>query len=345
MIIVKQAVGIDVSQKELVVCLGRMDSDFSPELYAHKVFKNSEHGFSSLLIWVKKYTDEAINLRFVMEATGVYHESFAYFLDEKGYELSVVLPNKISNYIRSLNLKSKNDKADSRAIAMFGLERKLDSWHRPKKIFREMKQLTRERDQIIHERTMVKNKLHAEEVEAVPNKRSVKRLKDRIKLLNEQEKEIKLDLEKLVKGNKELYEIILLICTITGIAILTASVVLGETNGFELIKNKRQLVSYAGLDVRERQSGTSINGKARISKRGNKFIRKAMYFPAWTAITRDEHFKMIFSRHVANHGIKMKAGVVIQRKLLEMIYTVYKTRKPYDKEYAKNQEIEALINN
>ena len=344
MSIVKQAVGIDVSQKELVVCLGRMDSNFSPELFAHKVFKNTEHGFSSLLIWVKKHTDEGVNLRFVMEATGVYHEAFAYFLDEKGYNLSVVLPNKISNYIRSLNLKSKNDKADSRAIAMFGLERKLDSWHRPKKIFREMKQLTRERDQVIHERTIVKNQMHSEETEARPNKRSVKRLKERINLLNKQEKEIKTDLEKLVKANKELHEQMLLITTITGIAIITASVILGETNGFELIKNKKQLVSYAGLDVREKQSGTSINGKATISKRGNKYIRKAMYFPAWTAIRNDEHFKIIYSRHVAHHGIKMKAGVVIQRKLLEMIYTIHKTGKPYDKEYRKNQEIENLIN-
>ena len=115
-------------------------------------------------------------------------------------------------------------------------------------------------------------------------------------------------------------------------------------NGLFPIKNKKQLVSYAGFDVREKQSGTSINGKARISKRGNKYIRKAMYFPSWAAISNDERFQMIYSRHVEKHGIKMKAGVVIQRKLLEMIYTVYKTGKAYDKEYWKKQEVDSLIN-
>jgi len=338
--IIKQAVGIDVSQKELVVCLGRMDAEFNLELYAFKVFKNTEHGQKSLLIWVKKHTLESVNLRFVMEATGVYHESFAYFLDEKGYDLSVVLPNKISNYIRSLNLNTKTDKSDSKAIAIFGLERKLDKWHRPKKIFREMKQLTRERDQVINERTMVKNQTHAEKTEARPNKSSLERLKERLLLLNKQEKEIKKEIEELIKEDKELNEIVKKICTTPGIGLITVSVVLAETNGFELVKNKKQIVSYAGFDVRERQSGTSIKGKARISKRGNKNIRKAMYFPGWTAIRHDERFKTIFSRHISKHGIKMKAGVVIQRKLLEMIYTIYKTGIPYDKDYLQKQELE-----
>jgi transposase len=337
MSIVKQSVGIDVSQKELVVCLGRMDNEFNPELYAHKTFKNTEHGHMSLLKWVKKNTLESVNLRFIVEATGVYHEAFAYFLDEKGYNLSVVLPNKISNYIRSFNIKSKNDKSDSRVIAMFGLERKLEDWHRPKQIYKEMKQLTRERDQVLHERTVVKNQLHAEETEAQPNKSSIRRLKERLLLLNRQEKEINTEIEELIKTDKDLHEIASMICTIPGVGLITASIVLGETNGFELIRNKKQLVSYAGLDIREKQSGTSINGKTRITKRGNKHLRKALYFPAWTAIAREERYKKIFSNHVSRHGIKMKAGVVIQRKLLELIYAIYKTRVPYDKEYSATQ--------
>jgi transposase len=77
--IVKQVAGIDVAQKELVVCLGRMYDDWSPEMYAHKVFANTAKGFTTLLLWLKKNTDETIVTRFVMEATGIYHESLAYF--------------------------------------------------------------------------------------------------------------------------------------------------------------------------------------------------------------------------------------------------------------------------
>lgn len=65
--------------------------------------------------------------------------------------------------------------------------------------------------------------------------------------------------------------------SIPGVGRLTAAVVIAETNGFELIRNKKQLSSYAGFDIKEKQSGTSVKGKPKISKKGNKYIRKAMH--------------------------------------------------------------------
>jgi transposase len=340
--IVKQVLGIDVAQKELVVCLGRMYDDWAPELYANKTFANTAKGFIALLLWVKKLTDETIGVRYVMEATGVYHEALAYFLDEKGYEVSIVLPNKISNYFRTLDVKTITDKTASEAIARFGLERKLDTWKRPKEIFKRLRQLTRERDQIVQERTMAKNQLHAEQTEAEPNKRSIKRIQERIKMLNKQEKEIKDEVAILIKDNEEIAKLVIIICSLTGVGLLTAAIVLAETNGFELIRNKRQLASYAGFDIKEKQSGTSVKGKPRISKRGNKHLRKAMHLPALCAIRYDERFKAIFARLVAKHGIKMKAVVAVQRKMLEMIYTLYKTGKKYDKDYLKSNDAEMV---
>ncbi len=126
---------------------------------------------------------------------------------------------------------------------------------------------------------------------------------------------------------------VVLICSLPGVGLLTAAIVLAETNGFELIRNKRQLASYAGFDVKEKQSGTSVKGKPKISKKGNKHLRKAMHLPALTAIRHDERFKAIFARLVSKHGIKMKAAVAVQRKLLEMVFTIYKTNKKYYKDY------------
>lgn len=332
--IVKQVLGVDVAKKELVVCLGRMFDDFTNELYAHKTFANTVKGFLALLLWVKKNSEETVSIRFVMEATGVYHESFAYCLDSKGYDLSIVLPNKISNYFKTLDVKTITDKTASEAIVLFGLERKLDNWNRPKPIYKKMRQLTRERDQIVQERTMVKNMQHAEKAEAEPNKSTLLRLKQRIVFLNKQEKAIKDEIEVLIKNDEEASRNVALISTIPGVGVLTAATVLAETNGFELIRNKRQLSSFAGFDVREKQSGTSVKGKPRISKRGNKYLRKCMHFPALAAIRHDEKRKSIFVRLVSKHGIKMKAAVAIQRQLLEMTYTIFKTQTPYDKTYS-----------
>ena len=247
--------------------------------------------------------------------------------------MSIVLPNKISNYFRTLEVKTVNDYTAAESITRFGLERNLDDWQPPKGIYKKLRQLTRERDQIVETKTMAKNHLHAEQSEAHPHKSSLKRIKQRIAFLDKQESEIKAELGELVKQDPEMEKLIVLLCSIVGVGFLTAVTVLGETNGFDLIRNKKQLVSYAGLDVREKQSGTSVKGKARISKKGNKYLRKAMHFPALTAIRHDERYKGIFARLVSKHGLKMKAAVAVQRKLLELIYCIFKTQTPYDKTY------------
>lgn len=331
--IVKQVVGIDVAQKELVVSLGRMYDDWSPQIYSHKTFPNTTKGFLALVMWVKKMSESALDLRFVMEATGVYHESLAYFLVDKGYAVSIVLPNKISNYMRTLETKTITDKTASQGIAMFGLERKLEIWKRPKKVFKSLRQLTRERDQVVQLRTMAKNHLHAEQAEAEPNKDSVARIQKQIVFLNKQDQEIKSAIMEVTKKDEEVKKAVAIASSIPGVGTLTAVTVLAETNGFDLIRNKRQLASYAGLDVQEKQSGTSVKGKARISKKGNRYLRKAMHLPALAAIRHDERFKAVFARLVAKHGIKMKAVVAVQRKLLEIIYTLYKSNTTFDTNY------------
>lgn len=336
--LLKQVVGIDVAQKELVVSLGNMDGETLTKVYAYKTFPNARKGFMALTIWVKQHTVAEFPLRYVMEATGVYHEALAYFLSDKTYSVSIVMPNKITNFFRTLEVKTVTDKSMSEAIAMFGLEKSLEDWVQPKKVFRELRQITRERDQLIAERTVQKNQLHAEETEAYPSAKTISRIKDRIKMVNVQLKEILAEIKDSVKQDVKLSQDVSLLTTIPGIGLLTAAVILAETNGFELIKSMKQLTSYAGLDVKEKESGTSVKGKSRISKRGNKYLRKAMYMPALAAIRHSERYKAIFIRIVARSGIKMKGGVAVQRKLLEMAYTVYNTRKPFEVDYLQKQE-------
>lgn len=336
--VLKQVAGIDLSQKELAVSLGRMQEDLRTEVYAYKTFENKEKGFIALLEWIKKLSITEKPVCFVMEATGVYYEPLAYWLTDQNQLVHVIMPNKISNFFKTLEVKTTTDKTASQAIAMFGLEKSLNPWKPPKRVYRSLRQVTREKGQLMEERTMLKNQLHAEQAEAFPNENSIQRMKVRIQLLDDQEKEIMAEIAEIVKQDEAVNRIVLLICTLPGVGLLTAATILAETNGFELIRNKKQLTSYAGLDVREKESGTSVKGKAKISKKGNKYLRKAMYFPALTAIRHDERFKAVFARLVARHGIKMKAAVAIQRKLLEMAYSLYKTNTPYDKQYLKHHD-------
>jgi transposase len=241
--------------------------------------------------------------------------------------------------MRTLEVKTITDRTASEAIARFGLERQLEGWKRPAEIFRRLRQRTRERDQLVTERTLVKNQLHAEHTEAYPSKESITRMKARIQLLNKQIRQIKEEMDALIKQDKEVNRSVELITSIPGVGVLTAATVLAETNGFELVRNKRQLTSYAGLDVREKTSGTSVKGKPKISKKGNRYLRKAMHMPALAAIRGEGRFRVLFIRLISKHGIKMKAAVAVQRKLLEMIYTLHKTNTTYDMDFLKKDLI------
>lgn len=327
-----------MAQKELVVSLGKMDEYAVTTVYANKVFSNSEKGFVSMEAWVNKQTTAEYPLRYVMEATGVYHERFAYYLSGKGYAVSIIMPNKISNFFRTLDIKTITDKSMSAAITLFGLEKQLDNWVQPKRVYRSLRQVSREREQLIVERTMIKNQLHAEQAEAFPGEDTIRRMQDRIKMINTQLKEILTEIRTAITKDEDLEHTIATITTIPGIGLLTATVILAETSGFELIRSKKQLASYAGLDVREKESGTSVKGKPRISKRGNKHLRKAMHLPALAAIRYSERYKAVFVRIVSRNSIKMKGVVAVQRKLLEMVYTIYKNRRPFEKDYLPQQD-------
>ena len=337
--LLKQVVGIDVAQKELVVSIGRMQDDLVPEIYGHHSFANTPKGFDALVTWVSKRSEASIAVQYVLEATGVYHEKLAYCLHEAGHIVNIVLPNRISSYQRTLDIKTVTDKTAADAITRFGLERKLQHWEKPKPVFKKLQQLTRERDQLIQTRTLIKNQLHAEQAQAEPNKGSVKRLKQQIALFDKQEKEIQAEILSVVESDEPLKKAVKNLCSLPGVGVLTAVIVLAEINGFELIRNKRQLASYAGFDIKEKQSGTSVKGKPRISKRGNRHLRKVMHFPALGAIRRDDRFKAIFARLVAKHGIKMKAVVAVQRRLLEMIFILYKTDAVYEENYLQRSRM------
>lgn len=326
----KQVVGIDVAKDEVVVSFGRLMEDLSTEVKDYEVFSNSEKGFGSLLKWVYRKKEADREVIFVMEATGVYHERFAYFLYAKQEKVVIVLPNKISNFIRTLDIKTITDKSCSIAIAKFGLSRKLELWEPANAVYKELQQLSREKNQLIQERVRCMNQLHAEKTQALPNSKTIKRLAERISLLRSQEKEINADMALEVKKSPEVTQGVCLLSSIPGIGKATAIAVLAETNGFELIRNKKQLTSYAGLDIIEKQSGTSIKGKSRISKKGNRNLRKTLHFPAMTAVKMNQNHQDLYQRITAKTGIKMKGLVAVQRKLLELMYILFKNKTFYE---------------
>jgi transposase len=338
---IKYCVGIDVSKDLLEVCFSQMDSQQTVSVKATRTFANRLGGWKSLCRWIKRLSTQDIPLWLVMEATGVYYEGAAYYLKAQTYQVSVVLPNKSKNYMKSLNLKSKTDALEARALAQMGLERKMKPWKGYTPIMLNLKRLCRERQTLVEDKVAVSNQLHAHKYSQQPDKKTIQRARQRIRLLEKQIQEIDQQVKQTLEQDPDLKAKVQQVCTIKGISILTAVTIISETNGFELIENKAQLVSYAGYDVVERTSGTTVKGKTRISKKGNSHIRRALHYPALSAARFDHNLNALYGRVLErNPKIKMIALVAVQRKLLVLIYTLFKNNTTYDPNYANRKAME-----
>lgn len=348
---IRQSIGIDCAKDEFVAAYCCSSELQGSECKQTRAFKNSKQGIARFMTWQGKLSEEELALPIVMEATGVYHEQLACALYDGGHQVHVVLPNKAKAFTRSINLRSVNDGSSARTLALMGMERKLDPWEKPRELYSRMKHLTREREDIQQSLSSTKNQLHAEEAGAFTNPGTVKRLKSRIRFLEKQILGVETDLRSLIKADKDVKERIDRVCTAPGIGWLTMVVVLAETNGFHHVRNQRQLTKYAGLDVEKQDSGTSVHKPGRLSKKGNRHIRKALYMPALSRIRSEASSKEFFKRLVSKHGVKMKALAAVQRKTLLLAYTLWKNNTTYDPQYhtctggqEKGQPLEAALN-
>ena len=271
-----------------------------------------------------------------MEATGVYYENLAYWLDGKGERISVLLANKAKYFAKSLNIKTKTDGVDAVMLSRIGLERKLDLWQVPSQVMREVKFLTREYAEIKAKLVIMKNQLHAKKHSYGCPPSVEKRLTKQISLLELQLMEIEAELRTTAMADSAFYDQILRICTIPGIGFMTVICIVAETNAFALVKNARQLASYAGLDIQHNQSGAK-EGKTRISKKGNRFIRNALYMPALASTRHNPDMSQFYKRLIERKAAKKIGVTAVARKLLILTYTLWKNKTEFIPDYHLNE--------
>jgi transposase len=326
---IKQVIGIDVSKDTFHVCLGSIDESQCLKVIRQSSFDNTEKGFKQLENWKEKYSLKDMACRYVMEATGVYYENLAYFLTEREQQVCVLVPNKSKNFARSLDLKTKTDKVDAAMLCRIGLERALPAWNIPSPLMRQIKVLCREHKTLKASAAKLKTRLHAYEHSYSAQKHSVLRLKQQLRLLEKQITEVEKELREYIKQDQALEKRIANIEQVKGLGLITIITVIAETNGFAAINSSKQLASYSGLDIMMNQSGL-YSGRTRISKKGNKHIRTALYLPAMSAIRCNVRLKQFYNNVMQNHSCGKVGIVAVARKILILIYTLWKNQATYD---------------
>lgn len=329
--LLKYVVGIDMASSDFEVCMVKMDISCEIHKITGKSFPNTLSGFKLFFAWVQKnHLQKEINISFVVEATGVYHEQFSWFLFQKKQNLSVVLPSKTKFYLKSKGQRSKTDKLDARGLAAFGAEQKLEYWKPFSKDLYRLRALTRHLEALQGTKTQISNQLHALKHGMFEVKEVIKSLNQTLKYLEKQIAKIKEEIEQTVLDDEKMAKKAKLLCSIKGVGLLSVAIIIAETNAFTLFKSRKQLASYAGYDIIENQSGKKT-GKGRISKQGNVHIRRAMHFPALNVVRYDVGgFKPLQERIYGRSGLKMKGYVAVQRKLLCLFYTLWKNNEEFD---------------
>ena len=328
----RQCVGIDIAKEKFNACLFMYDIASDMGCGTKSVeFKNTKQGFNQLVKWARKECLKEYPLTFIMEPTGVYYEPLAYHLCKIQQTVYIVMPNKARDFCNYEGIKTKTDEMDARCLALLGcVNRKLTPWQPPKPIFRELRQMTRFVEEIQKVRTMLSNHLEALTHGAEPVDSVVKHYK---KLIADIDKQLQANLNNIkdkIATDKELEEKVERICTIKGIGYLTVVAIIAETNGFNLITSRKQLASFAGLDVIASQSGND-DPKHVISKKGNTHIRRALYWPGISASRFNPQMKDMYGRICKrNPKVKMIGITALMRKMLLLTFTLWKNGEAYD---------------
>ena len=311
-----ETIGIDIS-KDVFDCYGSVQG--------HLQFKNTEEGFHNFL---KTLTKNSI---VVMEATGYYHYRLAQFLYKKSIVVSVVNPLSIKRFIQMKLAKVKTDKSDAKAICNYALINEVPIYSALTDIQSECLQLFRLLDAYLKQRTATKNKIHGEVVLGMPSKFVYRSLVRNKKQLDKEVKAIELKLLSLVKEDQQ--KQLTLLMSIPGIGQKTALFLIVVTDGFSKFENASQLCSYVGITPTIRESGSSVRGRARISKVGNRNLRNLLFLCSFNACKHNKACKAIYDRIVAKEKSKKLALIAVANKLLKQSFAIAKSGRPYDETY------------
>lgn len=310
--------GIDIAKLKFDVALIINDK------FKSKVFPNTPEGFVSLSQWLTQHG--VSQLHACMEATGVYWEALAEYLADAGHQVSVVNPAQIAAYGKSILQRGKTDVQDARLIARFCERERPEVWQ-PEPV--EQRQLLLLVRQLQH----VNDCLYAEknriQTAAPVVQASIQFIIDCLEKESKQlEKRIKdhIDQNPTLKRNQQLLD------SIPGVGDKTIPWLLAYLGDGQRFSRGKQAAAFAGLSPHPFQSGSSVQGKSRISKAGHTDLRRILFMPALATYGRKRAFIPFIDRLKASGKAPMSIIVALMRKILTIAQAVLKSQQPFNPE-------------
>jgi transposase len=312
----KTSLGLDMAAASFAACLW-----FGPNRHAKAIFPNTKVGFRQLDRWLKSHGVGLV--RAGIECTNTYGQALAQWLFERAHEVYLLNPERTSNYAKVRGQRNKTDSADSVTIAAFVALHELTPWTPPSPEQAALCALTRVRADLVSQRLQLANQLRTAHRVAQPY------LKSAWKQIGVQITAIEKKLKEHLKEHPSLNQKVLLLRSIKGIGWLTAVIAVAELPNIDQHTDARSICAWAGLTPKRWQTGKT-ELPARLSKRGNRHLRQALFMPALVA-KKFNPLLHAFSERLRAKG-KRPAAIVgaVAHKLLRIIVGLLKSNCAFD---------------
>jgi transposase len=309
------AIGIDMSKRSF-------HAAFDEEMV--REFANTDQGVNTFLEELLKRERSPTDTAIGIEATGAYHLLFCIKLSEAGWQVRVINPLESSRMIRMQSLRNvKTDRTDARAIrkaVLLGLGYPFTDT----RTILALKALLVERQGLVLLSTMLKHQQEAHRT--TPD--AVGALHDSATpVLKAIRTEVR-DIEKRMRTHEP--DVQALLRSIPGIGVLSAAVLVAFVGDIRRFTTPDKLVAYIGLDSRVYESGTSVRGKGRISKRGNKYLRHTLFNAAFIARQHHPGLKGYFEKKIGEGKHYFSAMCAVEHKLVRLIWAVWTRGTPFE---------------
>lgn len=309
--------GIDIAKAKFQVALLLPDGKLR-----HKTCPNTLDGFEQLADWLQRH--DVAQVHACLEATGTYGDALATWLHDAGHVVSLVNPAIIHAYARTQLTRSKTDRLDAELIARFTATQQPPAWMPPAREIRALQALVRRLEALQGMRTQEANRLAAGVVVA-DVRTSIEAI---LASLDAQIAHVRQLIRQHLDQHPGLRAQRDLLTTIPGIGDATAAVLIAELFD-KRYTSARQAAAFAGLVPRLVESGT-LRGRSRLSKIGPGRLRKALYFPAVTALRWNPTIRAVRARLQAAGKPPMVIIGAAMRKLIHLAYGVLKSGRAYE---------------
>jgi transposase len=306
-------VGIDVSAATLDVAIDRGRG----ETWTGR-FENNAAGHKHLIQMLSK---KGQAVRVCVEATGVYHLDAALALHgERSIEVMVANPRATKDFARAQMQRSKTDQTDALSLLEFVRRMEFEAWEPPPREILELRALSRHMAALATMRAQEKNRRHALDQVAGLGGPVREAIEEHIQYLDATIRGLKAKALEVVTASPALEVAFEHLVSVKGIAETSAVAILAELAVLPKDMSAREWVAHAGLDPRRQESGTSVKGQVRISKVGNRHLRRALYMPTIVAVQHEPRIKAFYQKLLGRGKKPMQANVAVMRKLLHAIH-------------------------